>query len=435
MSTTVVVAAAGAAWESALLSTADSQASGIVVVRRCMDVVELVSVALTGQASVAVVSARLRGLDADIVDQLVVAGVTPVAVTPRDADGLDGLLDGLRTKGIRHVVSDDAGPSVIASVVHQAAADTDPLPSSRSFALPGSRSHGVAGELDVAAADPVAARNGSVVAVWGPAGSPGRTTVAVTLADEIARLRADVMLVDADVYGGTVAARLGILDESPGLAAACRAVATKHSDPAAAIAALAWQLGPRLRVVTGLPLPQRWPEIRPAGLSNFLGICRTWADWTVVDLGFSIEADEELSFDSIAPRRNGATLTVLDEADTVLVVGEGDPVGMQRLASALLELGDAGLAANTSVVLNKVRPGFGAGDAAGRAADALHRFTGRSPVACLPYDRDSLDAALAAGRSLAEVRPRSRVRQGVAQLARDVTGLAGARAGRRHARR
>jgi Mrp family chromosome partitioning ATPase len=39
------------------------------------------------------------------------------------------------------------------------------------------------------------------LAVWGPKGAPGRTTVAVNLAFEAARLVGEVLLVDADTYG------------------------------------------------------------------------------------------------------------------------------------------------------------------------------------------------------------------------------------------
>ena len=48
---------------------------------------------------------------------------------------------------------------------------------------------------------------------------------------------------------------------------------------------------------------------------------RALADFSVVDCGFCLETDEELSFDTVAPRRNGATLAVLDDADLIVVVG------------------------------------------------------------------------------------------------------------------
>jgi Mrp family chromosome partitioning ATPase len=44
-----------------------------------------------------------------------------------------------------------------------------------------------------------------LAAVWGPKGGPGRTTVAVNLAFEAAAASGEVLLVDADTYGGAVA--------------------------------------------------------------------------------------------------------------------------------------------------------------------------------------------------------------------------------------
>jgi Mrp family chromosome partitioning ATPase len=44
-----------------------------------------------------------------------------------------------------------------------------------------------------------------LAAVWGPKGGPGRTTVAVNLAFEAAATGGEVLLVDADTYGGAVA--------------------------------------------------------------------------------------------------------------------------------------------------------------------------------------------------------------------------------------
>jgi Flp pilus assembly CpaE family ATPase len=265
-------------------------------------------------------------------------------------------------------------------------------------------------------------RRGSVIAVWGPTGAPGRTTVAVTLADELASVGAASLLVDADVYGGTIAAVLGLLDESPGLAAACRQLSQQHPDPAS-LAALCWQLAPRLRVLTGIPLASRWPELRPAAIPSVLDAARCLADFTVVDCGFCLETDEELSFDTLAPRRNGATLAVLDEADLIVVVGTADPIGMQRLVRGLADLRDLELTAPIWVVLNRVRDGAVPGDPAVELTSALERFAGRSPAALLPADPRSLDAALATGRMLSESNPASPFRRAVTEMAAGLAGV------------
>jgi Flp pilus assembly CpaE family ATPase len=417
----VLTAAGGAAWETDLVSALEGGDFGVIIARRCVDVVELLSVAAAGQGRAALVSASLRHLDADAVDRLIAAEVAPVGVVPRgDTDAEDRL----RALGIAHLVPADADPSVVASVLVEAVRDAEaPEAAARTARMFGDPSTSMAippGGVAVPATAPT--RRGTVVAVWGPTGAPGRTTVAVTLADEIARLGLAAMLADADVYGGTVAAVLGLLDDSPGLAGACRQAAATRLDPAA-LAALCWQLTPGLRVLTGVPLAARWPELRPAAVESVLTLARSMADFTVVDCGFSLETDEELSFDSLAPRRNGATLAVLETADVIVTVGAADPIGMQRLVRALADLRELDLAGSLWVVLNKMRGGVVPGDPAAELTGALARFAGCRPAALLPFDQDSVDAALATGRSLAEARPASPLRRAVGDLAAALAGV------------
>jgi MinD-like ATPase involved in chromosome partitioning or flagellar assembly len=431
----VLSVADGAAWEERLVTAFERGPHPVEIVRRCVDVVDLLAVAASGQGRAALVSAGLRRLDADVIDRLAAAGVVPVGVTPRGDTAAE---EQLRAVGIAHVVPSDADAAVVASILAEAVRSSRPgaqpaaQRAQRSFADPSSSMPIPPGEgVPVLPDEP--ARRGSVVAVWGPTGAPGRTTVAVTLADELARLGVDSLLVDADVYGGTVAAVLGLLDESPGLAAACRQASGQRLD-AASLAALCWQLTARLRVLTGVPLASRWPELRPAAVASVLGAARQLADFTVVDCGFCLETDEELSFDTLAPRRNGATLAVLDDADLIVVVGAADPIGMQRLVRGLAELGDAEVAAPMWVVLNRVREGVVPGNAQAELTAALERFAGRTPAALLPADTRSLDAALAMGRLLSESNPGSPFRRAVADLAAGLAGLPSAAAPRRRRR-
>lgn len=415
----VLSAADGAAWEAGLVTALDRGDHGVTVVRRCVDVVELLAVAAAGQGRAALVAAGLRRLDADAVDRLLAAQVVPVGVVRRGDSGAE---DRLRAAGITHLVPDDAEPSVVASVITEAVRSAEAGPRAprmfgdpaTSMAIPPGAGSPIPTELPTG--------RGSVIAVWGPTGAPGRTLVAATLADEIARLGTSTLLVDADVYGGTIAVLLGLLDESPGLAAACRQAGVTRLD-SGALAALCWQLAPTLRVLTGIPIAQRWPEVRATAIEPVLGAARNLAAFTVVDCGFGLETDEELSFDSLAPRRNGATLAILDQADVILAIGAADPIGLQRLVRGLAELRDAEVAAPVWVVLNKVRRGVVVGDPALELSTALERFAGRTPAALLPLDQDAVDAALAAGRLLGESRPSSPLRQAVTELARALVGV------------
>jgi MinD-like ATPase involved in chromosome partitioning or flagellar assembly len=104
-------------------------------------------------------------------------------------------------------------------------------------------------------------------------------------------------------------------------------------------------------------------------------------------------------------------------------VGAADPIGLQRLVRSLADLADLDGKAPVEVVVNKVRRGAVPGDPAAEVTAALERFAGRAPLALLPYDRDSLDAALASGQLLREARPNSPPRRAVADLAARLAGI------------
>jgi MinD-like ATPase involved in chromosome partitioning or flagellar assembly len=433
----LVTAADGAAWEARLVAQLGA-GTGLTVVRRCVEVAELAAVAASGQAVAALLDARLRRLDADLVHRIAAAGVAVIGVLGND---VAGDTERLRSVGIEFAISADAEPAVVMEVVRDAlAAPVDDRTADRAFADPtagavpplaeSAFSEGAGKAADellagrVPGADGAVGAGGStgmVVAVWGPTGAPGRTTVAVHLADEIARSGNSCLLVDADVYGGVVANVLGLLDESPGLIAACRQAQANRLEPAG-LAGLCWQLGPALRVLTGVTRADRWPEVRPAALQRVLSLSRELAAFTVLDLGFCLETDEELSYDTIAPRRNGATLAALEAADVVLAVGSADPVGMQRLIRGLDELRELQLTAPVWIVLNRVRPGSAAGKSEAELEAVLQRFAGRAPSAFLPEDRVAVDRALLAGKSLAEVAASSPLRKAFMDLAAAVQG-------------
>ena len=436
MNFAIVTAADGAGWEAALVGALAGVDIGLRVTRRCVDVVELAAVAASGQGSAALVDAQLRRLDADIVERLTSAGIAVIGVITSAAADAD--IDRLRAVGIPFAVPGDAAVEVFLDVIQTAMATLkgEELPSaSRAFGDPASSTGPLPNTWpqppgDLALADGSAAQSSMVIAVWGPTGAPGRTTVATNLAEEISRLGVSCMLIDADVYGGVVANVLGLIDESPGLVAACRQAQSGRLDPAA-LSALCWQLNPHLRVLTGAVRADRWPELRPSALDTVLAMARTFAECVVIDVGFALETDEELSFDTAAPRRNGATLSVLDAANLILAIGAADPVGMQRLIRGLDDLRSAEVDAPVWVVMNKVRTATVPGKPEIELDNALKRFAGRASSAFLPFDQEALDRALVGGKLLAESAPGSPLRIALTELAHAVTGRPAPARGRR----
>ena len=419
----VLTAITGAVWESELLTALERGDLGISVVRRCVDLADLLATAATGQARAVLLSADLRRLDRDALGRLAVAGVAVVGLVPPDDEQAERRL---RQLGLLHVLSSDTPPALLAEAVLEAVRTTAPPSAGQRRAVADPRTalpHLLEQDVVDIGAE---LHTGQVVAVWGPTGAPGRTTVAVTLASELAGLDSDTLLIDGDVYGGVVAQVLGLLDEAPGFAAAAR-LANNGALDLPALADLARGITPTFRVLSGIARADRWPELRPSAVEVVLALARSLAQTVVVDCGFCLEQDEELSYDTAVPRRNGATLAVLEAADVVYAVGSCDPVALQRLVRGLAELREAVPGVQPRVLVNRMRPSGVPGDVEKEVRAALSRYAGVESVTFIPSDVVALDRALAAGRTLAEAAPTSPARLAIASLAADLLGVRPAR--------
>ncbi|MEO3935982.1 hypothetical protein V3N99_04395 [Dermatophilaceae bacterium Soc4.6] len=418
---TGVLVAVGPRWDSRLATTVEA-ARDLELARRCADLADLLAAAASGLGTAAVVSGDLRGLDLTAVSTLRASGVAVVGVSDPVDEGSERHL---RQIGVDVVVPADVAAADLAESVLAASAAPG------GAGAPASGRHEAAGVVSservvtpsafppVPEAEPQ--EPARVVAVWGPCGAPGRTSVAVNLAAELALLGVPTLLVDADTYGGSVAQVLSLLDEAPGVAAAARAAEQGTLD-LPVLARLAPEVLPGLRVLTGLPRADRWPELRQAALERVYDVARLLARVVVVDCGFSLEDDEELSYDTRAPRRHAATLTSLATADTVVAVGACDPVGLQRLVRGLQELGTVP-SGEVLVVVNRLRAGAVGPRPAEHVTAALQRFAGVVPATFVPDDPAAFDAALLQGRVLAECAPSSPARAALRTLAATLGGV------------
>ena len=390
MTIPILTASAGASWEAMLVSAAGS-AGEVEVVRRCVDIVELVTAGALRTARVAMVDGRLPGLDRGVVHALQSEGVAVVVVAPDAASD-----SRLRTLGVDVVVAASAHPDELIAAMSEA----------------------LSPRVIKAAAEANPEGRGRVFAVWGATGAPGRSTVAMSVADECAAVGVSTLLIDADVYGGSLAQMLGILDEAPGLLAAAR-LANEGRLDTDSLRASARRLPSGLLVLTGVTRPQRWTELRPEAFLSVLDVARRVADVVVVDCSFCIEQDEELLFDTMAPRRNGVAVSTLASADRILLVAAADPVGLQRAVRAGISLADESQSGPVDVVVTRVRRGPVPGRSPhNHIRELLSRHLGRSPIAMVPSDRPACDRALAQGRTLREVAPSSAARTAMRDLSR-----------------
>lgn len=337
------------------------------------------------------------------------AGEAPeLLVAASDPRHLDAaLLETCDRAGVRLVVVGDGAGDRIANELGLVEFVEPPL-DWRAIAAAGPR-----------AASPVREGRGRVVAIWGPHGAPGRTTLAITIAAELAALGRRVALVDADTHAASVAPALALPDEAPGFAAACRLVAAGALTPAE-FDRLAHRVGHRgsdFAVLTGLGRPSRWPELPGDRVRAALDAGCDWVDDLVVDVAASLEADEELVSEFAAPRRNQATLAVLERADAVVTVAAADPIGLARYIRAHAELLEFVGPKPVHVVVNRVRRSVVGLNPAGQLRQTLQRFGGVDDPVFVPDDSTAFDAALLDGTPVTQLAPRSPARQQLRRFA------------------
>ena len=358
------------------------------VVRRCADLAETLAVSAAGIGDVVLIDVSVRGL-----------GREPLATMMREV-----AVVGLRsedapeqtTLGLRRVLPATSSIEEILTAISAAVASDDE---------------------DAAAwvQEPIDAApetRGRLVAVWGPTGAPGRSTIAMNLAAEAALAGRETVLVDADTYGPAQSQMLGVLDETPGLVAACRAHDRDTLDEDA-LESLLPLAQPRLHLLSGIGVPARWAEVRRTSMDGVWQALSRRGELTVADVGAVLEEDEELSYDTAAPQRNAATISALENADAVLAVVGADPVSITRLLRDHSRLEDLGVR-ELHVVVNRV----GSPVPADRVRELVGSRLPASSLHVLPDDPVACRTAAWDGALLAESAPRSPLRKGLRELSR-----------------
>jgi len=239
----------------------------------------------------------------------------------------------------------------------------------------------VAGVDDVA----VPASAGQIIAVWGPAGSPGRSTLALCLAATLARRDERVMVVDGDSYAPSLAPMLGLHETQSGAQSLSRHARLETVEAKTLEAcAVHYPLGGQsLSVVTGLNSPAHYVDCGSLAWSQALTTLRSVGHTLVVDLAAPLL---QLPGETIGgPMRNALTLATLDAADRVLAVANPTPLSILRLSRDWPRLSELADAARLDVCLNKAP----ANDqrSIDESLHALWQFTGNDETTVFPSDR------------------------------------------------
>ena len=311
MITAIALAAPDPGVEAQILAGAATH--GIDIRRRCVDAADLLGACLGAPGLVAVVTAGLPRLSPEIVTRLHDCGSTVIGVALGSDDRA-----ALKRLNIDSVInSAENSPELIVSLAQALQSNQGPsgVWNVEAVAQPSEREPG----------------RGRLIAVWGPAGAPGRTTTAMLLARALSE-HDRTAIIDADTSAPSLALQLGLAEDLSGLIVACRHAET-GSLSTRTLASSMSKISDRYFALTGLSQPRRWPEIRPAALTRVLGQVRLDFSYAVVDVGCSLRAA-----DALTPSPTSVADTTLATADVILGVCDAGPLGVARFLGELPEL-------------------------------------------------------------------------------------------------
>ncbi len=461
-----------------ILRVLSQAGSGLCVVRRCADLPELLSAGMAGLATFALLDTGFDEIDRTVLDRLARAGLSglllvddceeerwrsagwPVLRRDTDPSRICSVMQDLVRRGAPSGGSSQGtGPvsaAVSETVTGPVAADTDWLsaatpastgskaaaqetawleelwrqspgspgdgmvPSQLSWFSGGAGTGDISGQNRRRGPEPTAmspaddGRRGRIVLVWGPHGSPGRSTVSASLAHGLAA-SGGAILVDADVEAPSLVQLLGMPEDSSALAGAAR-LATHGRLDAESFQRVLAPVGGGLSLLGGLGRSGRWRELPPASMTEVWLQCRRAAAWTVVDVAGG-PVDDDVDDFTLEPGRGAVTADLVSHADVILVVGGADPVGVRRLLQLLDEVGSSmSPTGRVEVIINRVRASAAGPSPQHALREALARFGGLEDIVLLPDDAATADACLLRGCAVLEGAPTSALGKALSAL-------------------
>lgn len=391
----VAVALGFTAWEPEFVSVLGHPSLGVSVARRCFDCVDLLAFVATSSVDVVVVSTQLPQIDAAVIAELRARGTAIVLLT-EDIDGQLALAgvgaDVVLFLSPQHTT---ASARAVAKVVRELTA--------------------VSRSQQALTSEPDHAASGNFLSIWGPPGSTGRSTVAISLADELARVGRSCALVDADPIAPSLDQLLGVVDGTGSLDWALRHAAHGDLTRRTLLAHM-----PMTRTGVRLLLSSSsGSSLRPHLWSRVCEELQTSVETTVCDLGVLDTAPgggvEALAGEPAAT----AVMDTIRRSRIRIVVGSADPVGLARLLRHLAAVREAQLLTDARCIVVVSRVSLD-DDVTGRfIEDHLAPRVVELGAHLLALDEDPYACRTAQARActIAEVAPKSRLRRELQHLA------------------
>jgi MinD-like ATPase involved in chromosome partitioning or flagellar assembly len=233
-----------------------------------------------------------------------------------------------------------------------------------------------------------------LISVWSPPGSPGKSTIALSIASELTEAGKRVFLLDADTYAPSIDVLLGLNDHPAGLAAACRLVGQERFD-LEQLTRLSTTLAIGsgfLTVMTGISTESRWAEISAEKLDDLLMVANEHFDFLVLDVSSPLAAGTGLLSSPVD--RNAVARWAIGYSDFLIGVCGADPVSVSRYLNAATLVAELKPRGEFLTLVNRLRSSVLGGSAKQQISESLEKLGQISVSGFIPDDPVAADLAI-----------------------------------------
>lgn len=327
MKTEIILGLNDQTWQLELISNLNDQ-SNLIIKRRCVDAIDLISSIQTNKSATIIISADFALLNLETIKHISQNNLKVIGVYL--ADDLDQFekLKNLGIKFTQGINFKDVESSAL-QLFNLIVTKKENTPSEST--IPG------------------------LISIWGNPGAPGRTSVAINTAYCLAKTNRPTLLIDLDAIAPSIASSLSLVSEIPGISSVIHdAMYGKLSK--SNFDKNIFEVSKNLHVITGISNAKRWLELRTTGLIEVLKYASQNYAHIVCDLSSVLpdQIDKD-KFDQGIFKRFDHVPKILELSNRVVYVMQANPLSLIRCNENLEVLKEFN-PLDPYIVLNRINP-------------------------------------------------------------------------------
>ncbi|MFM7139586.1 MAG: CpaE family protein [Actinomycetes bacterium] len=327
MKTEIILGLNDQTWQLELISNLNDQ-SNLIIQRRCVDAIDLISSIQTNKSATIIISADFALLNLETIKHISQNNLKVIGVyLADDLDQFEKLKNlGIKfTQGINFKDVESSALQLFNLLV------TNKETTTSESTIPG------------------------LISIWGNPGAPGRTSVAINTAYCLAKTNRPTLLIDLDAIAPSIASSLSLVSEIPGISSVIHdAMYGKLSK--SNFDKNIFEVSKNLHVITGISNAKRWLELRTTGLIEVLKYASQNYAHIVCDLRSVLpdQIDKD-KFDQGIFKRFDHVPKILELSNRVVYVMQANPLSLIRCNENLEVLKEFN-PLDPYIVLNRVNP-------------------------------------------------------------------------------